>query len=196
MKILYALFSYLLGSIPIGYILLFISERKDIRNYGSGATGATNVLRVKGWKYALPVSVLDIFKGFVPVFFALKIFENILFAVICAFLSVAGHCFPIYLKFKGGKGVATAAGVFSILAFKPFILGLVVFILVVVFTRYVSLASILAASSFPFFIYLFKGKVEIIGLSLAIFLLIVLKHWGNIKRLIKGTERKIGEKIK
>ena len=196
MKILYALFSYLLGSIPIGYILLFISERKDIRNYGSGATGATNVLRVKGWKYALPVSVLDILKGFVPVFFALKIFENILFAVICAFLSVAGHCFPIYLKFKGGKGVATAAGVFSILAFKPFVLGLVVFILVVVFTRYASLASILAASSFPFFIYLFKGKVEIIGLSLAIFLLIVLRHWGNIKRLIKGTERKIGEKIK
>jgi len=196
MKILYALFSYLLGSIPIGYILLFISERKDIRNYGSGATGATNVLRVKGWKYALPVSVLDILKGFVPVFFALKIFENILFAVICAFLSVAGHCFPIYLKFKGGKGVATAAGVFSILAFKPFVLGLVVFILVVVFTRYVSLASILAASSFPFFIYLFKGKVEIIGLSLAIFLLIVLRHWGNIKRLIKGTERKIGENIK
>lgn len=196
MKILYALFSYLLGSIPIGYILLFISERKDIRNYGSGATGATNVLRVKGWKYALPVSVLDILKGFVPVFFALKIFENILFAVICAFLSVAGHCFPIYLKFKGGKGVATAAGVFSILAFKPFVLGLVVFILVVVFTRYVSLASILAASSFPFLIYLFKGKVEIIGLSLAIFLLIVLKHRGNIKRLIKGTERKIGEKIK
>ncbi len=196
MKILYALFSYLLGSIPIGYILLFISERKDIRNYGSGATGATNVLRIKGWKYALPVSVLDILKGFVPVFFALKIFENIFFAVICAFLSVAGHCFPIYLKFKGGKGVATAAGVFSILAFKPFVLGLVVFILVVVFTRYASLASILAASSFPFFIYLFKGKVEIIGLSLAIFLLIVLRHWGNIKRLIKGTERKIGEKIK
>ena len=196
MKILYALFSYLLGSIPIGYILLFISERKDIRNYGSGATGATNVLRVKGWKYALPVSVLDILKGFVPVFFALKIFENILFAVICAFLSIAGHCFPIYLKFKGGKGVATAAGVFSILAFKPFVLGLVVFILVVVFTRYVSLASILAASSFPFLIYLFKGKVEIIGLSLVIFLLIVLKHWGNIKRLIKGTERKIGENIK
>lgn len=196
MKILYAIFSYLMGSIPTGYILFFISERKDIRNYGSYATGATNVLRVKGWKYALPVFVLDFLKGLIPVFLALIIFEDILFAVICAFLSVIGHCFPFYLKFNGGKGMATAAGVFAILAFKPLVLGLVVFILVVVFTRYVSLASLLVALSFPFFIYLFKGEVEIIGLSLAIFLLVVFRHLGNIERLIKRTERKIGEKIK
>lgn len=196
MKILYAIFSYLMGSIPTGYILFFISERKDIRNYGSYATGATNVLRVKGWKYALPVFVLDFLKGLIPVFLALIIFEDILFAVICAFLSVIGHCFPVYLKFNGGKGMATAAGVFAILAFKPLVLGLVVFILVVVFTRYVSLASLLVALSFPFFIYLFKGEVEIIGLSLAIFLLVVFRHLGNIERLIKRTERKIGEKIK
>lgn len=196
MKILYALFSYLLGSIPTGYILFYFSEKKDIRDYGSQATGATNVLRLKGWKYAIPVFISDFLKGVIPVFLALKIFENKPFAGLCAFLSVLGHCFPVYLKFKGGKGIATAAGVFALLALKPLILGLVVFILVVVISRYVSLASLLAAVSFPLFVYLFKAKFEIIGLSLAIFLLVVFRHWGNIKRLLRGTERKIGEKAK
>lgn len=195
MKILFALSSYLLGSIPAGYILFYLTDRKDIRNYGSHSTGATNVLRVKGWKYALPVFVVDFIKGFLPVFFALKIFDDQPYAALCGFLAVLGHCFPVYLKLKGGKGIATAAGIFVLLAWKPLVAGLVLFILVVVFSRFVSLASLLATLSFPFFVYLFKGEVEIIRLSLAVFLLIVLRHWGNIGRLIKRTERKIGEKI-
>lgn len=195
MKILFALSSYLLGSIPAGYILFYLTDRKDIRNYGSHSTGATNVLRVKGWKYALPVFVVDFIKGLLPVFFALKIFDDQPYAALCGFLAVLGHCFPVYLKLKGGKGIATAAGIFVLLAWKPLVAGLVLFILVVVFSRFVSLASLLATLSFPFFVYLFKGEVEIIRLSLAVFLLIVLRHWGNIGRLIKRTERKIGEKI-
>lgn len=195
MKILFALSSYLLGSIPAGYILFYLTDRKDIRNYGSHSTGATNVLRVKGWKYALPVFVVDFIKGLLPVFFALKIFDDQPYAALCGFLAVLGHCFPVYLKLKGGKGIATAAGIFVLLAWKPLVAGLVLFILVVVFSRFVSLASLLATLSFPFFVYLFKGEVEIIRLSLAVFLLIVLRHWGNIGRLIKKTERKIGEKI-
>ncbi len=180
----------------MGYILFYISEKKDIRNYGSRSTGATNVLRIKGWKLALPVFLLDFLKGLLPVLLALKLFGDQPLAALCGFLAVFGHCFPIFLKFRGGKGVATAAGAVAILAWKPLLVGLVVLILVVVISRYVSLASLLASFSFLFFVYLFKEETEIIRLSLAIFLLIVFRHWGNIGRLAKGNERKIGEKGK
>ena len=196
MKIIFALLSYLIGSIPTGYILFYISEKKDIRNFGSHTTGATNVFRVKGWKLALPVFVLDFLKGLLPVLLALKLFGDQPFAALCGFLTAFGHCFPVFLKFRGGKGMATATGALALLAWKPLLAGLVVFIPVVVFSRYVSLASLLAALSFPFFVYLFKEEVEIIRLSLAIFLLIVFRHWGNIGRLVKGTEQRIGEKSK
>jgi len=196
MKIIFALLSYLIGSIPTGYILFYISEKKDIRNFGSHTTGATNVFRVKGWKLALPVFVLDFLKGLLPVLLALKLFGDQPFAALCGFLTILGHCFPVFLKFRGGKGMATAAGALALLAWKPLLAGLVVFIPVVVFSRYVSLASLLATLSFPFFVYLFKEEVEIIRLSLALFLLIIFRHWGNIGRLVKGTEQKIGEKSK
>lgn len=196
MNILYAFFSYLLGSVSPGYILFYIIEKKDLRNYGSHGTGATNVFRVKGWKYALPVFILDFFKGALPVLLALKLFDDQPFAALCGFLAVLGHCFPFYLKFKGGKGVATAAGVFAILAWHSLLAGLVIFILVVVFSRYVSLASLSATVSFLFFVYLFGEEAEIIRLSLALFLLIVFRHWGNIQRLVKGKEMRIGEKNK
>lgn len=196
MKIILALLSYLIGSIPTGYILFYINEKKDIRNFGSHASGATNVLRVKGWKLALPVFVLDFFKGLLPVLLALKLFGDQPFAALCGFLTAFGHCFPVFLKFRGGKGMATAAGALALLAWKPFLAGLVVFILVVVFSRYVSLASLLATLSFPFFVYLFKEEVEIIRLSLILFLLIIFRHWGNIGRLVKGTEQRIGGKSK
>ena len=196
MKIILALFSYLLGSIPMGYLIFFISEKKDIRNYGSRTIGATNVLRLKGWKFAFPVLAADFLKGFLPVLLALKIFEDIRLAVLCAFLAVVGHCFPVYIRFKGGKGVATTVGIYAILALKPLLFSLGLFFIVVFATRYVSLASLLSMLSIPLFVYLLRGKEEIIGLSTAIFLLIVIKHRENIKRLIKGTERKIGEKVK
>lgn len=196
MKIIFALLSYLIGSISTGYILFYITDKKDIRNYGSHGTGATNVLRIKGWRYALPVFVLDFFKGSLPVLLALKLFDDQSFAALCGFFTVLGHCFPFYFKFKGGKGVATAAGVFAVLAWKPLLAGFVVLILVVVISRYVSLGSLLATLSFLFFVYLFKEEQEIIRLSLAIFLLIVFRHWGNIGRLVKGQERKIGENSK
>ena len=111
-------------------------------------------------------------------------------------MDVVGHCFPVYIRFKGGKGVATTVGIYAILALKPLLFSLGLFFIVVFATRYVSLASLLSILSIPLFVYLLRGKVEIIGLSMAIFLLIVIKHRENIKRLIKGTERKIGEKVK
>lgn len=194
MKILFAICSYLLGSFPTGYVMYFFSEKKDIRGFGSQSIGATNVLRLKGWGYAIPVSLMDILKGFLPVFFALKLFPDKRFALLCGFLAVLGHCFPIYIKLRGGKGVATAVGVYSVLAVKPLLIGIGVFLIIIALTRYVSLGSILAMLSLPFSIYFIQHSGEIAILSLAIFLLIVIRHGGNIKRLLGGNERKLGEK--
>lgn len=194
MKIAFAVLAYLIGSFPSGYLFFRASEKKDIRDFGSHATGATNVLRLKGWTYALPVAVLDIAKGFVPAFFALKLFGDPAFAVLCASLAVLGHCFPVYIGFRGGKGVATAAGAMFFIAFKPALLSLAVFIGTAALTRFVSLGSILAAAAFPLFMVLFKMPGRLILLSLPILFIILVRHAGNIRRLIGGTERKFGQK--
>ena len=194
MKILFAGLSYLFGAIPSGYILFYLSEKKDIRDFGSQATGATNMFRLKGWKWAVPVLLFDALKGILPVLLALKLFEDLTFALVCAFLAVAGHCFPVYLKFRGGKGLATALGAYEVLAFMPMLLSLAVFILIVGITRYVSLGSLLAIMSYPLFNLLYKNEIEIVCLGIILFILIVFMHRGNIARLIKGNERKLGEK--
>jgi glycerol-3-phosphate acyltransferase PlsY len=196
MKILFLLFSYLFGAIPTGYVFFWISDKKDIRNFGSGSTGATNLLRVKGWKLALPVIVIDILKGVVPVFLALKLFSDLRVVVLAGFLVVFGHCFPVYLKFKGGKGVATTTGVFVTLAFKPCLISVAIFIIIIAISRYVSLGSLLSVLSYPFLIIIFNKGEEILFLSIAVFILIAARHSGNIKRLMQGTERKLGEKAK
>jgi glycerol-3-phosphate acyltransferase PlsY len=194
MKIPFAVLSYLFGSIPSGYIIFYLSEKKDIRNFGSQATGATNVLRLKGWKFAVPILAMDFLKGFLPAFLALKIFEDRTFALICAFLAVLGHCFPVYIKFKGGKGIATTFGAYSILAFKPFLCSLAIFVTTTAASRYVSLGSLLAALSYPLFIILLKKQIEMAYMAFALFLLIAFMHRDNIKRLVKGKERKLGGK--
>lgn len=196
MKILFAALAYFMGAFPSGYLFFRAGEKKDIRSFGSGATGATNVLRLKGWKYALPVAFIDLLKGFLPAFLALKIFRDPGLAAVCASLAVLGHCFPVYIGFKGGKGVATAAGAMFAVALKPTLLSLIVFVLTVALTGFVSLASILAALSFPFFMLLFKMPANLILLSLPILLIILIRHAENIKRLIGGQERKFGQKIK
>jgi glycerol-3-phosphate acyltransferase PlsY len=194
MKILFAVLSYLIGAFPTGFILYSLSEKKDVRQFGSQTIGATNILRLKGWRFALPVSLVDILKGFLPVFLALKIFPDKRFALFCGFLAVLGHCFPIYIKFKGGKGVATAVGVYLALAFTPLLIGIGIFVLIVVLTRYVSLGSLMAMLSMPFSVYFLQSNQEIALLCFAIFLVIAIRHGGNIQRLVKGNERKFGEK--
>lgn len=196
MKILFATLAYFMGAFPSGFLFFRAGEKKDIRSFGSGATGATNVLRLKGWKYALPVAFIDLLKGFLPAFLALKIFRDPGLAAVCASLAVLGHCFPVYIGFKGGKGVATAAGAMFAVALKPTLLSLIIFVLTVALTGFVSLASIIAALSFPFFMLLFKMPANLILLSLPILLIILIRHAENIKRLIGGQERKFGQKIK
>jgi glycerol-3-phosphate acyltransferase PlsY len=194
MKILFAILSYLFGAFPTGYLLFYISEKKDIRARGSQSIGATNVLRLKGWAFAIPVIIVDILKGFLPVFLALKLFPDVRVAFLCGFLAVLGHCFPIYIKFKGGKGVATTVGVYLALAIKPLLIGIGVFLLVIALTRYVSLGSLMAMTSIPVSLFLMQENIEVVILSIAILFLIVIRHGGNIHRLVHGNERKLGEK--
>jgi glycerol-3-phosphate acyltransferase PlsY len=194
MRILFAVFSYLFGSFPTGYVLYYLSEKRDIRGFGSQSIGATNILRLKGWTFAIPVIFVDILKGFLPVFLALKLFPDKRFALICGFLAVLGHCFPVYIKLKGGKGVATAVGVYMVLALKPLLIGIGIFLIIIILIRYVSLGSILAMLSLPFSVYFVLGNDETVILSIAIFLLIVIRHGENMRRLMRGNERKLGEK--
>ncbi len=195
MTVLFVCLSYLFGSIPSGYLLFRLKNKGDIRDYGSHSIGATNVLRTTGWKFAIPVAILDIFKGFFPAFLGLKLFEDSRWALVFGFCAVVGHCYPIFLRFKGGKGVATTVGVYAAIAFVPLLFMIAVFVCVTVITRHVSLGSILGVLSFPLFSYFFQGETEILFLSVAAFLLITFKHRGNIQRLVKGNERKFGEKV-
>lgn len=194
MRILLAVASYLLGSIPTGYLLVRASGRRDIRDYGSGNTGATNVLRVRGWKSALLVALVDVLKGFLPAFLASRITGNTVFAAFCSFLAVVGHCYPFSIGFKGGKGVATSMGAYAAIAFRPFLASGLLFLAVAGLTRYVSLGSILASAAFPALVLAFGGPRGLIVWSLAISALVIFKHRGNIRRLFRGTERKLGEK--
>jgi glycerol-3-phosphate acyltransferase PlsY len=196
MKILFVIFAYFLGSFPSGYILFRLSEKKDIRGYGSQSTGATNVLRVKGFKFALPVVIVDVIKGALPVFLAMEFFHDQTLALASAFAAVLGHCFPVYIRFRGGKGVATSMGVFALLAFKPFLVSLALFLLIIALTRFVSLGSLVSTFCFPFLALLFHQEMGLVIWGLAIFLLIFFKHWENVQRLMKGEERKLGQKVK
>lgn len=194
MKILFALASYLIGSIPTGYLVVRLAERRDIRQFGSRSTGATNVLRVKGLKSAIPVAIIDVFKGFLPAFLALSVFKDPVFASSCAFLSVLGHCFPFSIGFRGGKGVATSMGAYAVIAWRPWLAALLLFGLTVGISRFVSLGSILGSIAFPFFVLASGGPNGVFYFSLAISALIIVKHAGNIGRLLKGKEPKLGEK--
>jgi glycerol-3-phosphate acyltransferase PlsY len=193
-RILFAAGSYLLGSFPTGFLFFRRSERRDIRGFGSGATGATNVLRLKGWRLALPVALIDIAKGFLPAFLAARFFPGPVFPALCASLAVIGHCFPLYIGFHGGKGVATAAGAMLALAPLQAAGALWVFVMSVGLTRYVSLGSILAAVSFPIFLALTRAHERFVLATLPIVAVVLIRHAANIGRLVHGTENRLGRK--
>lgn len=194
MRIVIAVASYLIGSIPMGYLLVRLTGHKDVRQFGSRSMGATNVLRVKGPKTALLVAALDILKGFLPAFLALKYSGDPVFAALCALLSVVGHCFPFAIGFRGGKGVATSLGAYAAIAWAPLLGCLGLFLVVAGISRRVSLGSIAGSLAFPFLVLVSGGPKGVFIVSLAIAALIVFQHRGNIGRLIRGTERKPGEK--
>lgn len=194
MKFLVAVSSYLLGSVPTGFLLVRLSGKMDVRAFGSGSTGATNVFRVKGWKIALPVLVFDLLKGFLPVVLASRWFADPVFAASCGFLAVVGHCFPFAIGFRGGKGVATSLGAFAAIAWAPCLASLGLFFIVLALTRHVSLGSILGCLAFPVIVLVVGGPPAVAAIALAIAALVVFRHRANIGRILGGTERKLGEK--
>jgi len=188
--------AYLLGSIPFGLLLAKLLGGTDVRKQGSGNIGAANVTRVAGPLAGILTLLLDAAKGATAVLF-LGRYSNYsaTWMMIAGLSALAGHCFPVWLKFKGGKGVATAAGVYLALCPPAFFGGLILFILVLAFWRYVSLGSLSAAAAMPLLIYFLwaphHAPPPIITFgALAVAMLIVYKHDGNLQRLVEGTEPK------
>lgn len=199
------LLSYLLGSIPASVWVGKVFYKIDIREHGSGNAGATNTVRILGYKAGIPVMIFDIAKGWFPVFavshllkweFPLSSMAYIQIAFGIA--AVIGHVFPIYIGFRGGKGVGTFAGVAVGLFPYAFLSSLAVFIIVVYITRYVSLGSIAAAIAFPIFLILvFENySVPLIGLGVFASVFIIFTHRKNIQKLLNGTENKFTGKSK
>jgi len=188
--------AYLLGSIPFGVILTRLFGGTDVRKAGSGNIGATNVARVVGPLAGILTLVLDAAKGAAAVFLAQRLSnDSATWLMMAALAALVGHCFPMWLKFKGGKGVATAAGVFLMLSPLAFGVAVVLFVLVVVFWRYVSLGSISAAAAMPLLMYFLWAPRHAPPLAitigtLAAALLIIFKHRGNLQRLLAGAEPK------
>ena len=199
--ILTALGAYLLGSIPFGF-LVAKAKGIDIRSVGSGNIGATNAMRVLGKPAGIFVLMLDAAKGFAAVWLAIflaKQFNVSLnlekLAVIAGLCAVLGHNYTCWLKFKGGKGIATTAGVFLALAPWALLVALVVFILALLLTKYVSVASISAAVALPAAVWIMTPQTVLLGvIATALGLLAIYKHKGNIERLIAGTENRMSKK--
>jgi acyl phosphate:glycerol-3-phosphate acyltransferase len=197
-----AIAAYLLGSIPVGYLLVRIFRRQDIRTVGSGNIGATNVLRAEGKALGAATFLLDVCKGALAVLLAAMIAGSVLPTVpprnveaLAALFAVLGHMFPVWLHFRGGKGVATGFGVFLVAAPWAALSAITVFAIVCALTRYVSLASILGAASFPVFAwFMVKGDrpVFFIAVQAVVALLIIVKHHPNIRRLLAGNEHRFG----
>jgi len=188
--------AYLLGSIPFGLLFAKLLGGKDIREHGSGNIGATNVSRVAGPFAGILTLMFDAVKGALPVWAAAKTFDHNATAMMLAGLAaLAGHCYPVWLKFRGGKGVATALGVFAALSPGATLAAFGVFVLALVFWQYVSLASLAAAASMPLLMYFLWAPrhapplVISVG-SLLATSLIFLKHRANLQRLTQGTEPK------
>jgi len=188
--------AYLLGSIPFGVLLTHLLGRGDVRKSGSGNIGATNVARVAGLAAGILTLVLDTAKGAAAVWLAERYTNSsATWMTLAALAALAGHCFPVWLRFKGGKGVASALGVFAVLSPFAALAALILFALVVSCWRYVSLGSISAAAAMPLLIYLFWAPphappLTVTAGTFAAAALIIWKHDANIQRLMQGDEPK------
>ena len=187
-RILVVFLAYLIGSIPFGYLIVRGKIGADIRQTGSGGTGATNVSRRAGKVAGVVTLVLDALKGSAAVFIAARLTHSDWIIAAAAIAVLIGHIFPVWLGFRGGKGVATGAGVFLVLAPVALLCAGFLFLAVVFLTRYVSLASMVAAAAIPLFVWLLSDSQPLLIAAILDALLIVFAHRGNIGRLVQGTE--------
>lgn len=204
-KIFFVIIAYLLGSIPFGYLLVkyVFTSGEDVRQVGSGGIGATNVTRRAGIKAGLLTYIFDVGKGMAAVMLMRAVAnDHYTWIGAAAIAAIVGHIFPVFLKFRGGKGVATGVGVYLALAPISVLTTLVLWLVIVYLTRYVSLGSIIATTAVPLWTWLYYGLLwpnehltAMIVVAVAGCALIVAKHHENISRLMKGTENKIGAKV-
>jgi acyl phosphate:glycerol-3-phosphate acyltransferase len=200
-SILVVVAAYLLGSIPTGYLLVRFFRKQDIRSVGSGNIGATNVIRSGARGRGAATFILDVLKGCCAVWLGAALAPLMTntpvrsVEALAALCAVIGHMFPVWLGFKGGKGVATGFGVFLVAAPPAALAAITVFALILAISRFVSLGSILGAASFPIFAwFLVKGEKPafFIAVQAIVALLIIVKHHENVRRLLKGTESRFG----
>ena len=190
--IIYLALSYLCGAIPFGYIIAKLFKHVDIRTVGSGNTGATNVYRTVSKPLGVLTLILDVLKGFIPVYLVTILMPDFYWMTISvSFVTIMGHTFTIFLRFKGGKGVATACGAFLAINPVAVLICLMVFVVTLAIFKYVSFASIMAALMLPISLYLLNSLPEIVVFAGMMSILVIVRHTSNIKRLLNGTENKI-----
>jgi len=190
MPLLSVVIAFLVGGIPFGYLLVRWKTGEDVRAKGSGNIGATNVLRTTGRAVAVATLVLDIAKGVFAVWLADKLSDgSAVWMSLAALAVMAGHAYPVYLKFQGGKAVASFIGAFLYLTPIPMLAALVVFVIVVAATRQISMGSIVAAGALPLAVWLIEHPPRIVILAaLVAGGFIIFRHWANIERIRAGTE--------
>ena len=188
------LVAYFLGAIPFSYLITRWKTGGDIRNMGSGNVGATNVLRTSGKWSGLTALLLDVGKGVAAVYLGRALGGNEIWGAVAGFFAIIGHSFPVFLKFRGGKSVATGGGAFLVLCPLGIISSIVLFIVMLLIFRIVSLGSITASASFPLFAWLYGAEKGIVIMGAISALWIILRHSENVVRLLRRTERKIGER--
>ena len=198
LKVFILILCYLLGSLPTGFLFGKYLKNVDLRKIGSGSTGATNVLRNIGKWPALLVFIIDVLKGFIAVKITHIFISDSIYEILAGTLAVAGHIWPIWLKGKGGKAVATGLGIFIALSWQVGLASFGIFLLVLSFSRIVSLSSISASFLLPIFMLSIVGKFDhpYFLFSILVALIVIGKHKTNIARLIRGIEPKINEKVK
>ncbi len=199
-SLLSLILAYMIGSVSIGYIFASCFKGVDIRKMGSGSTGATNISRLMGFKTAVLVLILDAFKGYLAVYLAMVMFQQGLLAgewvvLLSGLAVIAGHNWPIFFSFKGGRGAATMLGVFLALIPVPALIVFAIVLVIIAITRYVSVGSITGAAAIPIAMLIMGKPSEYFYFGFAIGLVIIFQHRENIKRLLNKKEPKLGEKL-
>lgn len=184
--------AYLLGSIPTAFLLVRLIGRGDVRTIGSGNVGATNALRAAGWRAALVVLVIDVAKGVLAVSLMRQVTDAPAWVAAAGFTAVVGHCFPVWLSFSGGKGVATAVGAFAVVAPAALAIAAAVWLAVMVASRYVALASVTAALTLPIAVQLLvHPPAAALGWAAVTVAVVIWRHRRNLARLLRGEEPRL-----
>jgi glycerol-3-phosphate acyltransferase PlsY len=187
--------AYFIGSIPFALLLARRWSASDLRLVGSGNLGAANVMRASGVTAGLLVAALDIGKGAASVWLAARLSATAGVPAVAGFAAIIGHIYPVWLRFRGGKGVATACGVFSVLTPMAIPPALAIFATVVWMTKYISLASVVASMALPPLAYALGSTAPVVGAAVASSMIIVFRHRSNVVRLRTGTERRLGARV-